>query len=132
MRRTCRSSTAGFFSSPLAAALEQIVVRNAAPQEERQPRRQREIRQAVRGAGSDARRIGLDAQQELRTGEDAAQRHVDAAVEGAGLLAPAREEVEQHLQIGGAHVAAVGAPRKRLENLPRARCFVGERWPAGR
>ena len=77
--------------------VEQVVVRDAAPEEERQPGRQREVRQPIGGAGSDARRIGLDAQQELRARENAAQRHVDAAVEVAGLFASPREEVDQDL-----------------------------------
>ena len=41
MRRTCRSSTAGCRSSPRSASVEQLVVGNAAPEEERQPRRER-------------------------------------------------------------------------------------------
>ena len=69
----------------------------------------------VKSAG----RIGLDAQQELRTGEEAAKRHVDAAVERARLVAALREEVEQHLQIGIARVAAIRAARKPRENPAR-------------
>ena len=57
MRRTWRSSTAGF-SFPVVAAVEQFVVRNAAPQKERQLRRS-SVELAAEGAstgkGSSAR-----------------------------------------------------------------------------
>ena len=43
IRLTCRSSIAGSLRAPRAASVEQLVVGNAAPQEERQARRQLEV-----------------------------------------------------------------------------------------
>ena len=48
IRRTCRSSTAGSCSLSGNRHVQQLVVRNAAPQEERQPRRQLEVADAIR------------------------------------------------------------------------------------
>ena len=73
MRRTCRSSTAGSSSSPAIASVEQFVVRNAAPEEERQPRRELEIADAIGGVRRDAGRVLFDAEQELRAHQDGAQ-----------------------------------------------------------
>src|SRR4029453_2820959 len=68
--------------------VEQRFVRNAAPQEERQTRRERSIGKAVDRPRSDSGRIRFDAQQKLGAGKYAAQGHVDATVERAGLLPP--------------------------------------------
>ena len=81
MRRTCRSSTAGSFSLPCAASVEQLVVRDAAPQEERQARR--EVQSLTRYDAPAATPVGipLDAEQELRIDEQTFERHLDAGVE---------------------------------------------------
>ena len=52
MRRTCFSSTAGFLSVDRAAALNELLVGDRAPQEERQPRREIDIADPIRLAGS--------------------------------------------------------------------------------
>ena len=46
--------------------VQQVVVRDAAPEEERQPRRQLEVAEAVNGSGLDPGGIALDAEDELR------------------------------------------------------------------
>ena len=51
-------------SLPRAGQVEQLVVRNAAPQEERQARRQFEVADAVAPSGAMPRRVPLDAEQE--------------------------------------------------------------------
>ena len=56
-----------------ARDVEQLVVGDAAPQEERQPRRQLEVADAVRRLRRDAGGILLDAEQELRTHQHGAQ-----------------------------------------------------------
>ena len=66
---------------------QQLVVRNAAPQEERQPRRQLEIGDARRRR----RRRGLGAEQELRVRQDQAQAVLDAGFERALLPAASIE-----------------------------------------
>ncbi len=65
-------------SSPRSASVEQFVVGNAAPQEERQPRGQLEVADAIGRARRDARRILLDAEQELAADQHRAQRRLDA------------------------------------------------------
>jgi hypothetical protein len=47
MRRVCFSSVAGTDSAPLAGEREQLLIRRRAPQEERQPRREIDVRDAV-------------------------------------------------------------------------------------
>ena len=88
IRRTCRSSTAGVFSLPRARDVEQFLVRNAAPQEERQARRQLEVVEAIRRPGQPVRRIVLDTEHELRAGENPLQRALDARLRSS--VAPAR------------------------------------------
>ena len=132
MRRTCCSSTAGFCSLPCAASAEQLVVGNAAPEEERQPRRQLEIAEAIGGARRHAGRVALDAEQELRAGEDAAQRQLDAARRTCPPpCGRARRTRAARCRSASRDGAAVGAARERRQDLPRARRFVGRgRRPA--
>ena len=89
MRRTCRSSTAGSRSSPRAADVQQLVVGDAAPQEERQPRRQLEIADAIRRAAA-RRRPGRCSTRNRNCGltSTARQRHLDAGVEVRLRAAP--------------------------------------------
>ena len=63
--------------------VQQLIVRNAAPQEEREPRRQLEIADAIRRVRRDAGRIGLESEEEVRAHQHARQRHLDAGVEAA-------------------------------------------------
>jgi len=67
--------------------VQQFLVRNAAPDEERQPRCELDVADAIRRAGSDARGITLDAEQELRADEQSLDRPLDAEIEAA-LLGP--------------------------------------------
>ena len=61
-----------------AAARSSVLVRDAAPQEERQPRGQLEVADAMDAARHRAGRIALDAEDEPRAGEDALQPALDA------------------------------------------------------
>ena len=86
MRRTCCSSTAGSFSFPCAASDQQRLVRNAAPQEERQARSQRQIAELVhRVRPSRLAWIFLEAEQELGTRENQLQCGFDPGVESSSL-----------------------------------------------
>ena len=49
MRRTCAANTRGVAQAPLLRQAQQLVVRDAAPEEERQPRGQLEVAEAVDG-----------------------------------------------------------------------------------
>ena len=96
-------SRTGFASERARARQgEQLVVRNAAPEEERQPRRQLEVADRDRRCPARAGGIELDAEQELRADEDrlkresecpprsrrAAPRRRRAAISSAGSPSP--------------------------------------------
>ncbi len=61
--------------------VEQLVVRDAAPEEERQARGELDVRDAVGRVRRDAGRVGLDAEEELRVHQHRAQGHLDPRVE---------------------------------------------------
>ena len=119
-------------SLPRPASVEQLVVGDAAPQEERQPRRQLEVAEAIhacrarRVAGSRSTRntnIGLARMR--------CSARLDARLEAA--VAPARVVERQqrpHVLVG--HRPAIGAPRQRRQDLPGARGprRPRARWPA--
>jgi hypothetical protein len=116
MRRSCRSSTAG--------ELQQLVVRDRAPQEERQPRGELDVAQPVGLAGGHRRGIALDAPDELRTGQDALQRELDAALEPAILMA-APIELHQARQIAVAQLPTEGAAAERRHDAAGTGFLVG-------
>src|SRR5690606_7250573 len=60
---------------------EQLLIRNAAPQEERQPRCEREVVQRVALSRRETRGLALDAEQKLRRDEQAFEREPDACIE---------------------------------------------------
>ena len=72
-------------SSSAFGRVQQLVVRDAAPEEERQARRQLDVADPIRRARRRGPRVALDAEQELRARQERAQRHLDARFEAAGL-----------------------------------------------
>ena len=124
----------GVLEAPVHRGIEQLVVGNAAPQEERQPRRQLEIVDAI-GAGLARcpRSLGggglaLDAEQERRARQHRAQRHLDAVLEAA-VGAPLLVEAEKRLHLGGRRRTPIRAARQRGENRLRARRLVARLSP---
>ncbi len=109
---------------------QQLVVGDAAPQEERDARGEVEVADRVRRALRDAGRIGFEPEEELRLDQQPRQRRLNARVErrpGAALL----EERDEVLHFGGRGRAAIGAPGQRRENPRGARGFVSRsRRPA--
>jgi hypothetical protein len=69
---------------PALGQRQQLVVRDAAPEEKRQARREVEVAQPVGRAGPKVRRIGLDAEQEVEADEHALERGLDPGLEPAG------------------------------------------------
>ena len=131
MRFTCCVEHRRILQLALRREVEQLVVGNAPPQEERQPRRQLEIAQPVDVAGLGAGRLALDAEQELRRRQQRFERALDAGVEVA--LAPAfAVDGQQRLDVGVGDRPAVGAPRQRGDDPARARLLVARCWPDGR
>ena len=99
---------------------EQLVVRDAAPEEERQPRRELQIRDAVRRPRGRFSRIDLDAEEELGVDEDGAERELDAALEAsprpAGVVEP-----HQRVDVVAPYRPPERAPRQRRKDVGRAR-----------
>ena len=85
---TCCLEHGGVLQLPCFRHAQQFIVWNAAPQEERQPRRQLDIADPERRAGRDGVRIALDAEDELRRREHALQRHFDTRLERPGPPCP--------------------------------------------
>ena len=81
IRRTCCVEHGRIVQLALRRDVQQLVVRNAAPQEERQPRRQLEIADAIDRARRNRGGIWFAAEQELRARENQPQRILDADVE---------------------------------------------------
>src|SRR5439155_14864783 len=61
--------------------LQQLVIRDAAPQEERQTRRELEVGNAIRRLRRRALGLALEPKQKLRADEDAPQGELEARVE---------------------------------------------------
>ena len=87
MRRICCSSTPVFRSLPCAASANQLVVRAAAPQKERQPRGQLQIADAISLARLDIGRTIFGAEHKLRMRQDELQPALDAVLEVARIPA---------------------------------------------
>ena len=99
--------------------IEELVVGNAAPHEERQPRRQLEIAQTIDGARCCTDRIALDTKQKLGVDQDAFERRLDARFE-ATIGAAGLVERKQRLEVVVGDRAAERAARQRRENRPGA------------
>ena len=115
MRRTWRRSTCRIPQLRLRRQRQQLVVGDAAPEEERQPRRQVDVVQLKRRAGSDAGRRPLEAKHELGMDQDELQREPDAGVEAAArvaVLVGAPDFVERRLRDRPAECPA----RQRRQN----------------
>src|SRR5207249_11817514 len=102
--------------------VEQLVVGNAAPEEERQARRQFEVRDpidACRGTRRGAR-VRFDAVQELRAHQKAPEGELDAGVERTALFASLLIEVKQDLHVFGCDRTAIRTSRQRGQDGLRA------------
>ena len=97
MRRTWPSRTAGSLSSSALGNGEQLVVGNAAPQEEGQARGQLDVADPVDAPGRRVRRIELHAENEFGRHQDLLQRQSHARLEAAalGALPVEREQLRQ-------------------------------------
>ena len=103
--------------------VDQLVVRQAPPEEEREPRGELEIAQAIGGGARGAGRLALDAQQELGRRQQCLDRPFDARLEVAGR-ASFLVDRDQRLDVGIGHRAAIRALRERAEDLSRTGLFL--------
>ena len=133
MRRTCCSSTAGVVQLALLGQRQQLVVRNAAPEEERQPRRELEIADAVGAARRDAGRLALDAEEELRARPGCAAAPISMPrVERRRPRGPARRTSSSACRSSSVDRPPIGAPRQRRQDLSaRTASSSARRRPAG-
>ena len=98
---------------------QQLVVRQAAPQEERQARGQRQVVDAVDGARREVARRLVGAEQEVRVRQHGGERAADAGVEVAfGAAGFVEAHQARHVVVG--HRAAEGATR----HASRRTCFA--------
>src|SRR6185369_13785343 len=104
----------------LRGGAQQRLVGNAAPQEEREARREFDAAHRMHRAGHRAHGVALDTEREARAGQDALQAALDAGLEGA-TAAGGVVELENRRQLHGADRLTVSAAREPAENLLRAR-----------
>src|SRR5207247_7201068 len=113
--------------------LAELIVRNAAPQKERQPRSQIEIAEAIDGSRGRARRLALDAKEEARRGQDPFDPALDAGGEAAACLAEALAkaglscsvELDERLHVRLGDGPPIRARRDRRQDLSRTGLFLG-------
>ena len=119
IRRTCALSVPGSLSLFCSASVEQLVVGDAAPEEEREARRELDVADRVRRSARGAFGLGFDPERERGARQNAAQRELDAGFEAA-VRAPLLEKRHEPVDVA-VHRAAIGAPSERGQNLARAR-----------
>src|SRR4029079_17695902 len=90
---------------------------DAAPEEEREPRRQFEIAEVVHATRGKLLGFAFGTEHELRAGEYALQGHLDAAVE-VTLLSARFEETHQALDVAIGALSTIGTTRQRRQDLP--------------
>ena len=108
----------------LLGRIEQRLVRDAAPEEERQARGDLHVAQAVRLSGGGTGGVAFHAQEEIGVDEHPLQRELDTGVEAAAVLPAAVEEAEQRVQVVRRHRPAVGAPRQPRDDIGGAGSLV--------
>ena len=109
--------------------LDQLGVRHRVPDEERQPRRQVDVADPVGLPGLGQRRRALEAEHELRAGQQRLQRRLDAGLEVVALASLA-VELHQRFDVFVVRRPAVGLAGEAGQNLARARNLVGRRGRA--
>ena len=83
IRRTCCDSNVGLRESTLDREVHQLVVGDGAPEKEREPRGQLDVRHAVRRPRTQAGGLALGTEHEGRAREDAPQDEADTGAEVA-------------------------------------------------
>ena len=105
--------------------VEQLFIGDAAPQEERQARRELQVAERVHLSRRSAGRVLLHAQEEVRIDEQSFQRELDAGVEAALRLRPSvPEELEQRLDVPIRRRPAIGEAGQPRHDPLGARVFL--------
>ena len=103
----------------LRSRVQQLVVRDAAPEKEGQTRRQLDVVDPERASGRDVGRFALDAEEELRADEQPLECAFDSGVEAA-LAASFLIERQQILDVRLGRRPPICAAGQREQNLFRA------------
>ena len=122
------------------ARFEELVIGNAAPQEEGEAGRQFQIADAVSGAGGQAGRLLLEAEYEIDPDQHARQRHFNPVVEVSAFVSSPLIEAHQLFQVrirqraGGRRESPAwkGSSWRRATRLPRRRAANENAAAAGR
>ena len=115
--RTSASRRCGLAEPARDAGIAQRVVRNAVPEEQREPRREHGAVVLIAGCGRPRVLGHAVIQQELGAAQDSREAHLDAGLEVAAVVAAARVELAQGLAILIVERPAVGAQREAAEDL---------------
>ena len=124
-------------SLPANRQIEQLIVGNAAPEKERQTRRELDIGQTIGGARRHRVGIGFDAEQEIRADQQPLERRANAAVEAAvgtrasdrSRAASAHRRSSPDGDTPAARASTGSSSRRRSRQL--ADCRAGTRRCAG-
>ena len=128
IRRTCCSSTAGSFSFPAMRHVQQLIVGDAAPEEERQTRGELDVADAIDtgGRGSPGVRAGS---RSMRNRNCGLTRTRSSACSMPASNPPSARPVvvdgQQRLQIRVGDGPSIGATSQRRQNLLRAAASCG-------
>ena len=126
MRRTCCSSTRRILQLAASRRVQQLVVRDAAPEEERQPRRQIEVARAIAEPAPVAARVRRGRGSSARPG--CARARAGCRRRSPVFRAARPVEVEQRLDVGVGDRPAIGARRDAsTESSARTRLSASPR-----
>ena len=114
----------GVAQLPLRGGPRQLLVGHRAPQEERQPRREVEVGDAIRLPGAHRARHLLHAEQEPRAGQDGLHRQAHSRLEVA-LLAALIVERHQRREVLRADRGAISLGGEPAHDLLRAAALLG-------
>ena len=107
----------GVVQTTLRGKLDQLLVRDAAPEEEREARGELQIADPVRRPRRRPGRLDLRSIDELRIREDALHHGLDAVIEAAAFFTSGLEEAHHRLDVGIGRGAAEGFARQRGNDL---------------
>ena len=118
---------------PAAASVDQLVVRDAAPQEERQPRRQLEIADAIALAGRQRWPARSRRGRRIPDRPGCAAAPLRCRRRRCRLRSrPLLIELHQRFDVGRRGRTAEGVLGQRGDDRARAGGFLARRWPGGR
>ena len=106
---------AGFAQFAADRQVEQLVVGDAAPQKERQTRREFDVGETIRRARRDAGRIGFDPEQKIGADQHAARARRECRRRSFHRFGAVLIEAEQRLDVLARCRPAIRAPRQRRD-----------------